>query len=79
MVALQKSAAATQALVYVGKTVAVDGSTAQFNNSATWSLNSASAANATISITNSAGQTVYTGTYQVAAGSANFGWDGQGQ
>src|SRR3954466_11620046 len=35
LVDLEKSAQSTQALVYVGNTVAVDGSTAQFDKSAT--------------------------------------------
>ena len=38
LVALEKSAQATQALVYVGNTVAVDGSKAQFDKSATWNF-----------------------------------------
>ena len=38
LVEIEKSAQATQALVYVGNTVAVDGSTAQFDKSATWNL-----------------------------------------
>ena len=38
LIDIEKSAQATQALVYVGNTVAVDGSTAQFNGSATWNL-----------------------------------------
>src|SRR5437588_2944253 len=35
---IEKSAQATQALVYVGNTVAVDGSKAQFDTSATWTF-----------------------------------------
>ena len=38
LVEIEKSAQATQALVYVGNTVAVDGSKAQFDKSATWNF-----------------------------------------
>ena len=38
LIAIEKSAQSTQALIYVGNTVAVDGSTQQFNGSATWNL-----------------------------------------
>ena len=40
LVEIEKSAQATQALVYVGNTVAVDGSKAQFDKSATWNFHS---------------------------------------
>ena len=40
LVEIEKSAQATQALVYVGNTVAVDGSKAQFDKSATWNFQS---------------------------------------
>src|SRR5882672_11442567 len=78
LVDLQKSAQATQALVYVGNTVAVDGSTAQFDKSATWNFNSAQDTTATITITNSTGQTAYTGNYSLNQGNASFVWDGKG-
>ena len=38
LVEIEKSAQATQALVYVGNTVAVDGSKAEFDKSATWNF-----------------------------------------
>src|SRR2546421_1570606 len=38
LVEIEKSAQATQALVYVGNTVAVDGSKAAFDKSATWNF-----------------------------------------
>ena len=40
LIDIEKSAQATQALVYVGNTVAVDGSKAQFDKSATWNFQS---------------------------------------
>src|SRR6266566_6986591 len=71
---LEKSAQATQALVYVGNTVAVDGSTAQFDTSATWNITAPKDTNATITITNAAGQTVFSGAYTLSQGNASFVW-----
>ncbi len=78
LVALQKTAQSTQALSFVGQTIGVDGSTAAFNGSATWNFNAPSNATATITITNSAGQTAYSGSYAVSSGNASFVWDGKG-
>jgi flagellar basal-body rod modification protein FlgD len=78
LVALEQSAQATQALIYVGNTVAVDGSTQQFDGSATWNLKAAKDTNATITITNSSGQTVYSGNFALNEGNASFVWDGKG-
>ncbi len=78
LIEIEKSAQATAALAYVGSTVAIDGSTAQLNGSATWNLKADKAATATITITNSTGQTAYTGTYNLNQGNASFVWDGKG-
>jgi flagellar basal-body rod modification protein FlgD len=78
LIAIEKSAQSTQALVYVGNTVAVDGSKATFDGSATWNLKAAKDTSATITITNSAGQTVYSGNFNVQQGNASFVWDGKG-
>ena len=78
LVALQKSAQATEALVYVGNTVSVDGSTTQFDTTATWNMTAPKATNATISITNSAGSTVYSGNFAIKSGGSSFVWDGKG-
>jgi flagellar basal-body rod modification protein FlgD len=78
LIAIEKSAQSTQALVYVGNTVAVDGSKAKFDGSATWNLNAPKDTNATITITNSAGQSVYSGNYSLQQGNASFVWDGKG-
>ena len=79
LIAIEKSAQATQALVYVGNTVAVDGSTQQFNKSATWNLKAGKDATAAITITNSTGQTVYSGDFTLRQGNASFVWDGKGK
>jgi flagellar basal-body rod modification protein FlgD len=78
LVEIEKSAQSTQALIYVGNTVAVDGSKAQFDKSATWNLTAAKGTNATITITNSTGQTAYSGNFTLNQGNASFVWDGKG-
>ena len=79
LVSLQKSAAATQALGFVGTTVAVDGSLTQLKNSqAEWSFSVTKPSTATVSVQNSAGQTVYTGSFAVQPGKQDFAWDGRG-
>jgi flagellar basal-body rod modification protein FlgD len=80
LVSLQQTAQATQALQFVGKTAVVNGSTAALVDSqATWQLNVPSASNVQVSIANSAGQNVFTGTYSVGAGNNQpFVWNGQG-
>ena len=78
LIDIEKSAQATQALAYVGNTVAVDGSTAKFDGSATWNLKSDKDATATVTITNSTGQTAYSGNYSLKQGNVSFVWDGKG-
>jgi flagellar basal-body rod modification protein FlgD len=80
LVSLQQTAQSTQALGFVGKTAVVDGSTAALaNGAATWNLGVPTNSNVSISITNSTGQTVFSGNYAVNAGENQvFGWDGKG-
>src|SRR6266478_8589387 len=78
LIAIEKSAQATQALVYVGNTVAVDGSTAQFDTSATCNFQTEKDTSATITISNSTGQTAFTGSYSLKQGNSSFVWDGKG-
>jgi flagellar basal-body rod modification protein FlgD len=78
LIAIEKSAQATQALIYVGNTIAVDGSSAKFDGSATWNLNSPQAGTAKITITDSTGQTAYSGNYSLTKGNVSFQWDGKG-
>ncbi len=78
LVSLQQTAQSTQALGFVGHIVALDGQTSRLaNGSAGWSFNSPKPATATINIVNSAGATVYTGTFSLNAGIQNFVWDGR--
>jgi len=79
LVALQQTTQATQALNFVGKTAVVDGSTAALTNSqATWVLDVPNSGTMNVSITNSSGQTVYSGSSSVTAGNDQaFNWNGQ--
>ena len=79
LVALDKTAQSTTALAYVGSTVVVDGSTAPLSNgSASWTLNTTKPATATVTITDSTGQTAYSGTFSINPGNQAFTWDGRG-
>jgi flagellar basal-body rod modification protein FlgD len=79
LVSIEKAAQSTQALVFVGQNVAVDGSTAQFaNGKAVWNLNAPENATSTITITSSTGQTAYSGPFTIGKGDASFVWDGKG-
>jgi flagellar basal-body rod modification protein FlgD len=76
---LQQASQTTEALSLVGTTVVVDGSGSSLaNNQASWTLNSTQPATVNITITNSTGQTVYTGTTTVSSGSQPFTWNGVG-
>jgi flagellar basal-body rod modification protein FlgD len=78
LVSLQQTAQSTQALGFVGKTAVVKGSTAALTNStATWQVNIPTASTISISIANSTGQTVFTGSYDASAGNNQpFAWNG---
>ncbi len=79
LVSLQQSAQTSQALSLVGATVVVNGTTAQLaSGQATWSLTATQPATATVTITAPSGQTVYTATGAVNAGSQPFTWNGVG-
>jgi flagellar basal-body rod modification protein FlgD len=80
LVSLQQTAQSTQALGFVGKTAVVSGNTAALTkSSATWQLSIPSASTVNISIANSNGQTVFTGSFPASAGKDQpFTWNGQG-
>jgi flagellar basal-body rod modification protein FlgD len=80
LVSLQQTAQSSQALQFVGKTAVVKGSTAALSSSqAEWELNIPSASTVNITIANSTGATVYTNSFEVAAGNNQaFGWNGLG-
>ena len=80
LVSLQQTAQSTQALGFVGQTAVVNGNTATLtNNTATWDLSVPSNATTNITITNNVGQTVFSGSFAVTAGSNQaFVWNGVG-
>jgi flagellar basal-body rod modification protein FlgD len=81
LISLQETSAATQALQLVGSTVTVNGSSATLSGSsspATWNINSSGPGTGAITITNSQGQTVYTGTTTLNSGTQSYTWNGQG-
>ena len=79
LITMQQANQATTALSFVGKTVTFNSGTAQMSNSqASWSLVSNSPATATVAVQNSAGQTVFTSTVALNAGSNAFTWNGKG-
>ncbi len=80
LVSLQQSAQSTQALGFVGKTAVVKGNTTALSGgAATWQLSVPTSGNVDITIANSTGQAVFTGSYSVAAGDNQpFTWNGQG-
>ena len=77
LVSLQQSAQATTALNYVGSTVVVDGANSSLaNGAATWTLTSGKPATGSVTITDSTGQTVYSGNVSLNTGAQTFNWDG---
>jgi flagellar basal-body rod modification protein FlgD len=78
LISIEKSAQQTTALAYVGSTVAIDGTTAALTNrQATWTFNVPKPVSATVTIKNSTGQTVYTGSFAMNTGRQSFEWDGR--
>jgi flagellar basal-body rod modification protein FlgD len=80
LITLQQTAAATSAMQFLGSTVTLTGTTSTLaaNAPATWSLNSPSPATGTVTITNSSGQTAFTGPVSLNAGTQTYSWNGQG-
>jgi flagellar basal-body rod modification protein FlgD len=78
LVALEKTAQSTMALGFVGATVAVDGQTAALTEGqANWTFSVPKPAQATVSIKNATGQTVYSGNFGMNTGPQAFSWDGR--
>src|SRR4051812_29913565 len=78
LISIDKAAQSTSALAFVGQTVAVDGRTAALKNGqASWSLQVPKPVSATVTIKSSTGQTVYSSSYTMNAGTQGFSWDGR--
>jgi flagellar basal-body rod modification protein FlgD len=79
LVAMQKATQTTSAMSFLGSTATVDGSsTALASGRASWSFSADKPSTGTVSIKDSTGQTAYSGTFALNAGSQNFTWDGRG-
>jgi|ERR1700728_2060754 len=82
LISLQQTTEATSALQFLGSTVTATGNTATLSNAtnspATWTLNASAPGTANITIASSTGQTAYTGTATLNAGTQTFTWNGQG-
>ena len=80
LISMQQTTQATQALAFVGKTAVVKGSTANLaSGKASWDLSIPKDCTMTATITNSVGQTVFSGTYNAKAGDNQaYNWNGQG-
>ena len=82
LISLQQTTAATQALQLVGSNVTLTGNTANLSNAtsnpAAWTLNASAPGTAAITITNSSGQTAFTGTTTLNAGTQSYSWNGLG-
>jgi flagellar basal-body rod modification protein FlgD len=80
MLSTMTSNAALQLVNYIGKEVTAESDTTKFDSGkATWSLNADEAASdATVTITNSSGAVVYSGTTDLTAGDNTYTWDGKG-
>jgi flagellar basal-body rod modification protein FlgD len=77
LIALQQTSQSTSALGFVGQTVTVAGATATLaNGQATWTYASPKPANATFTITDSTGQTVFSTSQTTQSGTQTFNWDG---
>jgi flagellar basal-body rod modification protein FlgD len=78
LVALQKATQSSAALNFVGSKVVVDGRTARLTGGqATWGFSSPRPATATLTVTDSRGQTVYSSSFTIQSGQQNFVWDGR--
>jgi flagellar basal-body rod modification protein FlgD len=79
LIAQGQSSASAMAMDYLGKRVSImNGQASLAEGEATWTYNLPSAAkSAKLTVTNSAGKTVYTGDAEKTAGNHNFEWDGK--
>ena len=79
LLSLEKAAQSTVALAYVGQSVVVDGATTALGTEgASWMMALGKPSTVKVVITDSTGQTAYTGTFAMQAGVQKFNWDGKG-
>src|SRR3954471_11404557 len=79
LVSLQKANQTTSAMSFLGATATVDGSSTKLvKGKGSWSFAVDKPSTGTITIKDSAGQTAYSGTFPLNAGTQAFAWDGRG-
>jgi flagellar basal-body rod modification protein FlgD len=80
LISMQQTSEASSALNMVGSTVTLNGTSSALTSSApaTWTLNSAGPATGNVTITNSSGSVVYTGTTSLNTGTNTYTWNGTG-
>jgi flagellar basal-body rod modification protein FlgD len=79
LVSLGQTQQSTSALSLIGATVVVNGATVPMtNSSASWTINASKPSTATVTISDSTGQTAYTGKFAVNSGAQAFHWTGIG-
>lgn len=78
LISLQQTQQAASALQFIGATVTVSSASAALTNGrASWSYSVSQPATASINISNSAGQVVFTTSQSVQPGSQTFTWNGK--
>jgi flagellar basal-body rod modification protein FlgD len=80
LISLQQTSEATSAMQLIGANVTLNASSSALTSSspASWDLNSASPATGKVTITNSSGTVVFTGTTSLNAGDNTYTWNGTG-
>jgi flagellar basal-body rod modification protein FlgD len=80
LISLQQSSEASSAMQLIGANVTLTGTSSPLTSTtpATWNLNSAGPATGNVTITNSSGATVFTGTTSLNSGSNTYTWNGTG-
>jgi flagellar basal-body rod modification protein FlgD len=80
LISLQQTNEAASAMQMIGSNVTLNATSSALTSSApaSWNLNSAGPATGNVTITNSSGTVVYTGTTSLNTGSNTFTWNGTG-
>jgi flagellar basal-body rod modification protein FlgD len=80
LISLQQTSEASSAMQLIGANVTLNGTSSPLTSAspASWNLNSAGPATGNVTITNSSGTTVYTGTTSLNAANNSYTWNGTG-
>lgn len=77
LLAVNKATTGASAIGFVGQTITADGAATQLaDGKAEWRLNASKGGTATITIKDSSGKVVYSGTKTLTAGDQTYSWDG---